>query len=40
VESRRFRDPRRRDMPWIVRGGLGILDVSEFLELRRASATS
>jgi len=40
VDPRRFRDPRRRDMPWIVRGGLGILDVSEFLELRRASATS
>jgi len=40
VEPRRFSDPGRRDMPWIVRVGLGILDVSEFLELRRAPATS
>ena len=40
VEPRRFSDPRRRDMPWIVRIGLGVLDVSEFLELRRASAES
>jgi len=38
VEPRRYRDPSRRDMPWIVRIGLGMLSVSEFLELRRASA--
>jgi len=40
VEPRRYRDPSRRDMPWIVRIGLGMLSVSEFLELRRASAES
>ena len=40
TEPRRFRDPRRRDMPWIVRIGLGVLNVSEFLELRRASSES
>src|SRR6476620_2952349 len=40
VGPRRFSDPRRRDMPWIVRIGLGVLDVSEFLELRLASAAS
>jgi len=38
VEPRRFRDPRRRDVPWIVGIGLGVLNVSEFLELRRASS--
>jgi deazaflavin-dependent oxidoreductase (nitroreductase family) len=38
AEPRRFRDPRRREMPWIVRIGLGVLDVSEFLELRRATS--
>jgi len=32
---RRFRDPRRREVPWIVRQALWILNVSEFLELRR-----
>lgn len=37
---RRFRDPRRREMPWIVRIGLGVLNVSEFLEVRRASSES
>ena len=40
MEPRRFRDRRRRDMPWIVRIGLGVLNVSEFLELRRASSES
>jgi deazaflavin-dependent oxidoreductase (nitroreductase family) len=39
AEPRQFRDPRRGEMPWIVRIGLGILDVSEFLELRRASTS-
>jgi len=37
LDPRRFRDPRRHDMPWIVRIGLGVLDVSEFLELRLGS---
>ena len=40
VDPRRFRDPRRRKMPWIVRIGLGVLNVSEFLELRQASYES
>ena len=40
VDPRRFSDPRRREMPWVVRIGLGVLNVSEFLELRRASAES
>jgi deazaflavin-dependent oxidoreductase (nitroreductase family) len=40
VEPRRFTDPRRRDMPWIVRMALGVLNVSEFLELCRASSES
>jgi len=40
VEPRRFRDTRRRDMPWIVRIGLAVLNVSEFLELSRASSES
>jgi deazaflavin-dependent oxidoreductase (nitroreductase family) len=40
VEARRFRDTRRRDMPWIVRIGLAVLNVSEFLELSRASSES
>ena len=38
AEPRRFRDARRRDVPWIVGIGLGVLNVSEFLELRRASS--
>ena len=38
TDPRRFRDPRRRRMPWIVRVGLGLLSVSEFLELRRATS--
>jgi deazaflavin-dependent oxidoreductase (nitroreductase family) len=40
VQPRRFRDPQRREMPWIVRIGLGVLNVSEFLELRRVSSES
>jgi len=40
VQPRRFRDSRRREMPWIVRIGLGVLNVSEFLELRLASSES
>jgi len=40
VDPRRFRDPRRREMPWIVRIGLGALNVSEFLELRQAPSES
>jgi deazaflavin-dependent oxidoreductase (nitroreductase family) len=36
VEPRRFTDPRRQEMPWIVRIGLSVLDVSEFVEMRRA----
>ena len=38
TDPRRFRDPQRRQMPWIVRVGLGLLSVSEFLELRRADS--
>ena len=33
---RRFRDPRRRSVPWIVRRILALIDVSEFVELRSA----
>jgi deazaflavin-dependent oxidoreductase (nitroreductase family) len=36
VDPRRFRDARRREMPWVVRIGLGVLNVTEFLELHRA----
>src|SRR5947207_15929304 len=37
TNPRRFRDPRRREMPWIVRIPLAVVNVSEFLELRRTS---
>jgi len=36
VEPRRFSDPRRRDLPGFVRLPLGLLNVTEFLELRVA----
>ena len=39
TEPRRFRDARRRDVPWIVRIGLLVLNVSEFLEMRRAASS-
>src|SRR5213078_4366301 len=38
--ARRVRDPRRRQLPWVVRVGLGLLSVSEFLELRRAGSSA
>jgi deazaflavin-dependent oxidoreductase (nitroreductase family) len=34
VEPRRFSDPQRRALPWIFRVPLGVLNVTEFLELR------
>ena len=34
AEPRRFRDPSRREVPLIVRPILGLLGVTEFLELR------
>ena len=40
TDPRRFRDPRRRQLPWVVRVGLGLLSVSEFLELRRAGSSA
>src|SRR5436309_11012766 len=40
VEPRRFTDPARRDVIPPVRPLLGLLSVSEFLELRRASPRS
>ena len=36
IEPRRFTDPSRRQVPWIVRIGLGILGVDQFVELRAA----
>ena len=33
--SRRFSDPARRDVPWLVRPILRLLGVTEFLEMRR-----
>ena len=36
AHPRRFRDPRRRGVPPIVRVALAILGVDEFVELRRA----
>jgi deazaflavin-dependent oxidoreductase (nitroreductase family) len=35
VGPRRFRDPRRREVPWIFRPVLALLRVNEFVELRR-----
>jgi deazaflavin-dependent oxidoreductase (nitroreductase family) len=37
TQPRRFRDPRRRAVPPIVRVPLRVLGVDEFVELRRAS---
>jgi deazaflavin-dependent oxidoreductase (nitroreductase family) len=37
VEPRRFTDPSREAVPAAVRAVLGVLDVDEFLSLRRAS---
>jgi deazaflavin-dependent oxidoreductase (nitroreductase family) len=34
VDPRRFRDPRRREVPWVVRPILALLGVTEFVELR------
>ena len=34
AEPRRFRDPSRREVPWVVRVVLGIIRVDEFVELR------
>jgi len=39
VEPRRFSDPSRRTVPWIVRPILAVLGVHEFLELRTARAS-
>ena len=36
VQPRRFSDPRRREVPGFVRLPLGVLNVTEFLELRAA----
>jgi deazaflavin-dependent oxidoreductase (nitroreductase family) len=36
VEPRRFTDPSRRRVPWIVRIVLRLIGVTEFLELRRS----
>lgn len=38
TSPRRFSDPRRRDVPFLVRPILALLRVSEFVELRRAQA--
>jgi len=35
AEPRRFRDQARREVPWIVRRVLAVINVSEFLEMRR-----
>jgi deazaflavin-dependent oxidoreductase (nitroreductase family) len=35
AEPRQFRDPSRREVPWIVRPVLAVLGVNEFVELRR-----
>ena len=34
VEPRRFRDPARSQVPWVIRPFLALLRVSEFVELR------
>ena len=34
---RRFTDPSRREMPWLVRPILRVLGVTEFVELRRVA---
>lgn len=36
VSPRRFSDPRRRRVPWIVRRVLAAIGVTEFLEMQRA----
>ena len=35
-DPRRFTDPKRQQVPWIVRQALGLLQVDEFVELREA----
>jgi deazaflavin-dependent oxidoreductase (nitroreductase family) len=35
AEPRRFHDQARREVPWIVRRVLAVINVSEFLEMRR-----
>ena len=35
AEPRRFRDPARRQVPWVVRPVLAVLGVSDFVELRQ-----
>ena len=37
VDPRRFSDPERRRVPWIVRIILRLIGVTEFLEIRRAA---
>ncbi|HET6381300.1 MAG TPA: nitroreductase family deazaflavin-dependent oxidoreductase [candidate division Zixibacteria bacterium] len=37
VEPRRFRDPSRRAVPWIVRVALALLRVDWFVEMREAA---
>jgi deazaflavin-dependent oxidoreductase (nitroreductase family) len=37
TSPRRFRDPRRRAVPFVVRWALWVLNVTEFVELRRTS---
>jgi deazaflavin-dependent oxidoreductase (nitroreductase family) len=37
ASPRRFRDPRRRAVPLVVRWALCVLNVTEFVELRRTS---
>jgi deazaflavin-dependent oxidoreductase (nitroreductase family) len=39
AEPRRFSDPSRREVPWLVGPILRLLGVTEFLELRRAPPT-
>jgi hypothetical protein len=34
VQPRLIHDPRRRAMPWLVRRGLGLMGVDDFLEAR------
>ena len=34
---RRFTDPKRRQVPWVVRQALGVLRVDEFVELTEVS---
>ena len=37
TDPRRFSDPSRRQVPWIVRIVLWLIGVTEFLEMRRAA---